>query len=120
MRLYVFPSPGIPDLLSRFMRERKSVTGANHPRDILPLSKTLEWMSQRIDERWHEGETASFYAPGNAPWISFGWIGGLINTYPMLALGDKDRLDRVTQTIDFVGEPLSDLPWVEVQNAKRE
>ncbi len=33
--------------------------------------------------------------------MSYGWIGGLINTYPMLALGDDEHLRRVARTFDF-------------------
>ena len=33
--------------------------------------------------------------------MSYGWIGGLMNTYPMLALGDAEHLERVAHTFDF-------------------
>lgn len=33
--------------------------------------------------------------------MSYGWVGGLINTYPMLALGDAEHLQRVKNTFDF-------------------
>ena len=101
LRLYAFPAGGIPDLLERFMAERKALTGPNRPRDLVPLSQTLSWMTERIDGRWHDGEELQFYCPENARWISFGWVGGLINTYPMLALGDDLHLDRVARTFDF-------------------
>ena len=58
-------------------------------------------MTRRIDSRFHDGNAYKFYCPENAPWISFGWIGGLIDTYPMLALGDDKHLRRVTETFDF-------------------
>ena len=58
-------------------------------------------MTRRIDSRFHDGNPCKFYCPENAPWISFGWIGGLIDTYPMLALGDDMHLRRVTETFDF-------------------
>jgi len=33
--------------------------------------------------------------------MSYGWIGGLMNTYPALALGDAEHLRRVINTFDF-------------------
>jgi hypothetical protein len=58
-------------------------------------------MTARTDSRFHDGQEFKFYCPENATWISFGWVGGLMNTFPMLALGDEPRLDRVTRTLDF-------------------
>ena len=101
LRLYAFAADDIPALLERFMAERKVLTGPNRPRDLIPLSQTQAWMTERIDARWHEGEEFQYYANENATWISFGWVGGLINTYPMLALGDDLHLDRVKRTFDF-------------------
>ena len=101
LRLYSFAASRIPELLERFGAVRKALTGPNRPRDLVPLSRTLEWMTQRIDERWHEGPEYQFYCPENAAWISFGWVGGLMNTFPMLALGDELHLERVARTFDF-------------------
>jgi len=101
LRLYAFTASSIPEVLERFMIERKALTGPNRPRHQIPLSQTLSWMTDRIDARWHEGDEYRFYCPENATWISFGWVGGLINTYPMLALGDDLHLDRVTRTFEF-------------------
>ena len=46
-------------------------------------------------------DSVEFYRPETADWMSYGWIGGLINTYPMLALGDDEHLRRVARTFDF-------------------
>ena len=41
-------------------------------------------------------------ARSTADWLCYGWVGGLINTFPMLALGDEmHRLQRVSDTFDF-------------------
>ena len=100
LRLYSFDAPDIPALLEKFMAVRKAITGPNQPRNQLPQSQTIAWMTERIDARWHAGKN-QFYCPENADWISFGWIGGLMNTFPMLALGDDLHLDRVAKTFDF-------------------
>lgn len=101
MRIYFFETPNIPGLLEKFMAERKKVTGPNHPRNLIPFSQVADWMTQRIDERWYTNGEYQFYYPENANWISFGWIGGLMNTFPMLALGDEFHYKRVERTFDF-------------------
>ncbi len=101
LRLYSFTTPGIPGLLDKFMKVRKEVTGPNHPRNLIPLSEVARLMANNIDKRFYNGTDSKFYCPENANWISFGWIGGLMDTFPMLALGDQPRLDRVTSTFDF-------------------
>jgi len=101
LRLYCFETPNIQGLLGKFMTVRKAVTGPNRRRDLIPFSQVAEWMTDRIDSRWHAGPVHKFYCPENAKWISFGWVGGLMNTFPMLVLGDDRHLDRVTKTFDF-------------------
>lgn len=101
LRVYEFEAPDIPGLLERFMGARKAVTGTNHPRNLIPFSEVTRLMAKRIDSRFYDGKEFKFYCPENANWISFGWVGGLMDTFPMLALGDDFHLDRVTKTFDF-------------------
>ncbi|MBV8389744.1 MAG: hypothetical protein JO080_08095 [Mucilaginibacter sp.] len=101
LRLYSFKTNGIPGLLDKFMSVRKEVTGPNHPRNLIPFSEITHIMTNNIDKRFYNGNHSKFYCPENAQWISFGWIGGLMDTFPMLALGDQTHLDRVTNTFDF-------------------
>ncbi len=101
LRIYSFEVSDIPVLLDKFMKVRKSLTGQNSPRNLIPMSQTATWMTERIDSRWFEGEQFQFYCPENANWISFGWIGGLMNTFPMLALNDRIHFERVAKTFDF-------------------
>ena len=101
LRVYCFETRSIPGVLEKFMTVRKVVTGPNHPRNLIPFSEVAKLMTGRIDGRFHNGKDYQFYCPENAEWISFGWVGGLMDTYPMLALGDAPRLDRVTRTFDF-------------------
>jgi len=101
LRVYSLVTRDIPGLLEKFMTVRKAVTGPNEPRNLIPFSEVSRAMTRRIDSRFHEGKEFKFYCPENAAWISFGWVGGLMDTFPMLALGDAARLDRVTQTFDF-------------------
>lgn len=100
-RVYSFATPDIPGLLDRFMSVRKSVTGPNHPRLLIPASQVATWMTQRIDSRYLQKGDVKFYCPENGPWIAFGWIGGWINTFPMLTQGDEMHLERATNTFNF-------------------
>jgi hypothetical protein len=101
LRVYSFATPDVPGVLEKFMTVRKAVTGPNNPRDLIPFSEVTRLMTARIDSRFHDGGQFKYYCPENASWISFGWIGGLINTFPMLALGDAPHLERVASTFDF-------------------
>lgn len=96
-----FYCEGVTGLLAQFMKYRKSHTQTAPPRNLMPMSEVLKRMAKNIDERYIKGKVAEFYCPENANWMSFGWIGGLMNTYPMLALGDAEHLRRVTSTFDF-------------------
>lgn len=96
-----FPAADVPALLARFMRERKRHIPPATPRNLMPMSEVHERMIRNIEERYHVGPTGEYYCPENADWMSYGWVGGLINTWPMLALGDTMHLRRVANTFDF-------------------
>ena len=100
LRIYSFPADDIPALLDKFMSVRKDVTGPNFPRKLYPMSETAKIMTRNIDRRYYDGDF-KFYCPENATWISFGWIGGLMNTFPMLVLGDAEHRAKVYNTFDF-------------------
>lgn len=96
-----FHCADVPELLARFMESRKRHT-AQPPRHLMPMSEVWKRMVRNIDERYYQGaDSTAFYCPENADWMSYGWVGGLINTYPMLALADAAHLARVAHTFDF-------------------
>ena len=101
VRLFTFEAKEVPVVLERFHQVRKSQTGDNHPRDLKPASEVLRLMTSNIDLRYLKCADWEFYRPENADWISFGWIGGLMNTFPMLALGDSEHFLKVKHTFDF-------------------
>jgi hypothetical protein len=101
LRVFTFATPDVPGLLDKFMTVRKDLTGPNQPRNLIPFSEVTRLMTRRIDSRFYQGPDSGFYCPENATWIAFGWIGGWIDTYPMLALGDEFHLQRVSQTLDY-------------------
>lgn len=96
-----FPGKNIPTLMNRFMKERKLHTANVAPRHLMPMSEVFVRMVKNIEERYYKGEQWEYYCPENANWMSYGWIGGLMNTYPMLALGDTTHLRKVKNTFDF-------------------
>jgi autotransporter-associated beta strand protein len=100
-QLYSFPCADIPALLARFHEVRKNLTGPNQPRCITPASQLQGFYADRIDSLFKNINGNQYYADENADWISFGWVGGLMNTFPMLALGDATHLGRVTNTFNF-------------------
>ncbi len=106
-RIYNFSAKDIPDLLDKFMNVRKSLVGPNHPRNLTPFSYIAEITAKRVNEyRWREHPTESFYRNENSDGFQPGWVGGLMSTYPMLALNDNLSRDRVVQTYDFAVKKL--------------
>ena len=102
-RIYSFTAKNIPELLEKFMEVRKAITGANHPRNLTPFSIVTELTANYKNKvRWREHSTESFYRNENSDGYQLGWVGGLMDTYAMLALNDKVSRERVIKTYDFV------------------
>ncbi|WP_302901902.1 hypothetical protein [Mucilaginibacter sp. BT774] len=102
MRLYVFDANSIPDLLTRFMQVRKEVTGPNRPRNIMPMSKELAVETAICSNNFIHAPAGSYYKPENNDDFQLGWVSGMMNTYPMLALNNAKERERVAEEIDFV------------------
>lgn len=105
-KLYTFSAKSIPDLLTRFMVERKSLSGPNHPRNLVPMSKYMELATGICSDNWVTPPVGGFYAPSNNEDFALGWVSGMTNTYPMLALNDEKERGRVVSEIDFVVKKL--------------
>lgn len=101
-RVYVFNALNIPDLLRKFMEVRKALSGLNSPRNILPMSKLFEAATEICKGNFIEVPAGSYYRPENNKDFQLGWVSGMMNTYPMLALNDKKERDRVIAELDFV------------------
>lgn len=101
-RLFVFPAKDIPSLLSRFMQERKSLTGPNNPRNLMPMSEEFRLASSICRNNWITVPAGSFYTPENSKDFQLGWVSGMMNTFPMLALNDEKERERVFTEFDFV------------------
>lgn len=101
-RTYVFDAEDIPALLRRLMQVRKALSGPNAPRNILPMSKLLQCATDICRQNFIEVKAGAYYRPENNDDFQLGWVSGMINTFPMLALNDAKERQRVARELDFV------------------
>lgn len=106
MQLYVyaFPAENIPVFLEKWMDKRKVLLGETPQYYVASMRTIFEYTKQQVEKnRFHNSPFASIYFPENSfTRFQLGWIGGLMNTYPMLGLNDSLHLKRVANTFDFV------------------
>ncbi|OQP63919.1 hypothetical protein A3860_23615 [Niastella vici] len=101
-RLYVFNAQNIPALLVKFNQVRKQVTGPNQPRNQLPMSKYLQLATTICSNNFVTVPVGSYYLPENNKDFQLGWVSGMMNSYPMLALNNETERKRVAAELDFV------------------
>lgn len=102
LRLYVFDAKSIPDLLKKFMRVRKDLAGPDHPRNQLPMSQLLATGTSICSSNFIKVPAGSYYKPENNDDFQLGWVSGMMNSYPMLALNNETERNRVAAELDFV------------------
>lgn len=102
MRVYVFNAQSIPNLLTTFMKVRKDFTGPNQPRNLLPMSHCFQLATTICSNNFREFPVGSYYLPENSKDFQLGWVSGMMNTYPMLALNDEKERSRVGAELDFI------------------
>lgn len=102
LRVYVFNAENIPDLLRKFMQVRKEFSGPNQPRNLLPMSKVFEVVSAITRNNFVQVPAGSYYLPENNKDFQLGWVSGMMNTYPMLALNDEKERRQVGAELDFI------------------
>jgi len=105
-RLFTFPAQSIPDLLKKFMVVRKSLSGSNNPRNLVPMSKIVELGTGICSNNWVEVPAGKYYKPENDNNFQLGWVSGMMNTYPMLTLNNPKERERVVSELDFVVDKL--------------
>ncbi len=106
-RILVFDCESIPGLYRVFFAHRKDMTPASEPANRIPFSEALrmqrDWQNDPA-ERWKE--SGGYYKNGNgdSPFgnIQIGWVGGLMQTYPLLLGGDALSAGRVNRTMNVV------------------
>ncbi len=108
--VYSFPVNDIPEFLEKFMDVRKALTGENHPGNITPMSAILKYTLWQTDNyRWYEDADYKLYSLdvledffGYNKVFQLGWVGGMMNTFPVLYCNDSLHQSRAASTIDFV------------------
>ncbi|WP_423735865.1 hypothetical protein [Chitinophaga caseinilytica] len=101
-KIYGKKSEGIPGHLRHFMEIRKSVTGPNEPRNLVPMSKLAQLGTDICRGNFTETKAGKYYLPENSRHFQLGWVSGMINTFPMLALNDPLERSRVAEELDFI------------------
>ncbi|MFD5387996.1 hypothetical protein ACFWMG_24230 [Streptomyces sp. NPDC127074] len=101
-QVFTLDADGIPAVLQKFMDVRKSLTGPTKPRNLLPMSKLAELGTDICRGNFTETKAGRYYLPENSKHFQLGWVSGMINTYPMLALNDPTERGRVSEELDFV------------------
>jgi hypothetical protein len=101
--LYTFEANDIPAFLDVFMNKRKALLGETPQYYVASNSTILEYTRQQVDKkRFANSPFASIYfAENSVNRFQLGWVGGMMNTYPMLAMNDSLHLSRVANTFDF-------------------
>ncbi|UVI28791.1 hypothetical protein [Paenibacillus spongiae] len=105
-RLYMFDCPGIPSLFDYFTRIRKDLTGPSEHRHEIPFSTSWDILEEKYNrDNWQA--VHEFYRSSTSPDPVFGewqtgWVGGAINTYPMLAIGSGLSKARSIRTLNFM------------------
>lgn len=111
LRIHVFDCDGIPALHRHFFAHRKDLTGANAFTQRVPFSEALRMQRDRQNDpadRWKE--SGGYYKNGNgdSPFgnVQVGWVGGLMQTYPLLLGGDALSVGRATRTINVIWDKM--------------
>lgn len=105
-RLYAFDCPDIPALFDYFTHIRKDLTGPVELRHEIPFSASWDILEEKYNrDNWQRDY--EFYRSSTSPDPTFGewqtgWVGGAINTYPMLAIGNGLSKERSVQTLNFL------------------
>ncbi|WP_152393836.1 glycoside hydrolase family protein [Paenibacillus guangzhouensis] len=105
-RLYAFDCSDISTLFDYFAKVRKDLTGPTELRHEIPFSAAWDLLEEKYNrDNWQRD--FEFYRSSTSPDPVFGewqtgWVGGAINTYPMLAIGNGLSKERSVKTLNFL------------------
>ncbi|MCX6971827.1 MAG: hypothetical protein NTV93_16960 [Verrucomicrobia bacterium] len=105
VRFHPFSCPEVSSLFNELFDNRGALVPEPILHDELPFDAAREILGRKYQAcNWNE--EYGFYAIGDgnhwcASWQA-GWVGGLMNTQPLLEWGDAGTRDRVRRTFDFV------------------
>jgi hypothetical protein len=66
------------------------------------MSKQFELGTEICRNNWSENPVGNYYLPENNRDFQLGWVSGMMNTYPMLALNNEKERWRVGEELDFI------------------
>ena len=94
----------VPDLFARLLETRTALTGPPALGDELPFSAAWEILETKYNrDNW---DAAGYYRVGMGENrhqdFQVGWVGGLMNTLPLLHEGDDVSRQRALDTLDLV------------------
>lgn len=108
LRVYLFERcTDIPAVLERFMMIRQVHAPPPVLRAALPLSMAFDLVQAKTNrENWNGcfGFLGSGTQNGPFGFWQLGWVGGLLNTLPLLSDGSDESRRRVCRTLDFLLE----------------
>lgn len=105
-RLYFFDCYDIPELFDYFTKIRKDLSGQVQLRHEIPFSASWDILEEKYNrDNWQQED--EFYRSSTSSHEVFGewqtgWVGGGINTYPMLSIGNELSKERSFKTLDFL------------------
>jgi hypothetical protein len=103
--VYVFNATDIPAFLETYMNKRKKLLGESPQYYVAPMSTIFHYTTLQVDKaRLHKPTfyDSMFFPENSFKRFQIGWIGGLMNTYPMLAMNDAAHAQPIANTFDFV------------------
>lgn len=105
-KLFTAKAHNLQGFFTQFLDNRKLMTGPNEFRNLTPFSKAfdLQHTYQNSSDRWFD--KGGYYKNGNGDspngHIQIGWVGGLMQTYPLLMCGDERSRERIASTFNVV------------------
>ncbi len=103
-RLYFFDCTNIPELFKYFINIRKDLTGKAALHNEIPFSKAWEIQQAKYNkDNWED--KLGFYKVSTSDSIfghwQTGWIGGGMNSFPLLFEGNKLSIEKAIKNLDF-------------------
>lgn len=103
-RLYFFDCTNIPELFKYFINIRKDLTGKVTLQNEIPFSSAWEIQQAKYNRDNWQNEF-EFYRVSTADCIfghwQTGWVGGGMNSFPLLFEGNELSIERAIKNLDF-------------------
>ncbi len=104
-RLYEFAAESVQGLFDRFAHLRQALSGTPPVKSEIPFSAAWELVENKYNrDNWRQEGYYAVGTPGTGLYQDWqlGWVGGAMNTLPLLAVGTAESRRRATQTLDWM------------------